>query len=341
VTNNSSLRKKGVWVTTLILIVVGSLFLSGCGAQIASKTYRVGILSGHPAFAAVADGFIAQMDELGYVEGKNIVYDLQETGSDAERMKEISQKFVADEVDLILTITHGAALAAKAATEGTDIPVVFAIAQTEDATLVENVRNPGGNITGVRYPGPDLAAKRLELLLEIAPQTKRVYATYRSEYPAALNALETGLRPAVSTTDVTLVEVPIASVDDLKADLQARASADDIGFDAILILPEPLSQSPDGWAEISAFAVEHKLPIGGSAAIQYERGAVFTYNIDNVEVGGLAGPLVDKVLNGVEAGSIPIVTPESYLRINHKQAQELGLIVPDGLLLMADEVIRE
>ena len=128
--NNNFQSKKGFWLAILILIVGGSLLLSACGAK-KPKEYRVGILVGVDAFTPVADGFKAKMAELGYVEGENIVYDFQSAQADAAKMKEISEKFVADEVDLILAITNGAALTAKAATEGTDIPVVFAVAQTE------------------------------------------------------------------------------------------------------------------------------------------------------------------------------------------------------------------
>ena len=337
--NNNFQSKKGFWLAILILIVGGSLLLSACGAK-KPKEYRVGILVGVDAFTPVADGFKAKMAELGYVEGENIVYDFQIAHADAAKMKEISEKFVADEVDLILAITNGAALTAKAAIEGTDIPVVFAVAQTEGGELVASVREPGGNITGVRYPGSDMAVKRFEFLFELAPQTKRIWLTYLANYGAALSALE-ALRPVASSASVTLVEVPITSVEDIAADLQARAESGDIGFDAILIMPEPISQSPPGWAAISAFAAEHKLPIAGSAAFEADQGAIFSYNVDNYETGELAAPLADKIFKGTPAGTIPVVTPEAYLRLNYKLAQELGLTVSKGLLSLATEIIRE
>jgi putative ABC transport system substrate-binding protein len=255
-------------------------------------------------------------------------------------MKEISEKFVADEVDLIFTITHGAALTAKAATQGMDIPVVFAVAMAEGGDLVESVREPGGNITGVRFPGADLTVKRFEFLLDMAPQTKRVWLTYLANYGAATSALE-ALRPVASSAGVTLIEVPITSVEDIAADLQARAESGDIDMDAILIMPEPVSQSPPGWAAISAFAAEHKLPVAGSAAFEADQGAIFSYISDNFETGELAAPLADKIFKGTPAGTIPVVTPESYLRLNYKLAQEIGLTVPEGLLSLATEVIRE
>ena len=218
-------------------------------------------------------------------------------------------------------------------------PVVFAFAQTEGGKLVASVSEPGENITGVRYPGSDLTIKRFEYLLEIAPHTKQVWLTYKENYSPAINALEV-LRPVASSADVILIEVPITSVENLAADLQARAESEDVGFDAILIMPEPLSQSASGWAEISAFAAEHKLPIAGSAAFEAEQGAIFSYNVNNYETGELAAPSVDKIFKGIPAGTIPVITPEPYLRLNYGTVQELGLTVPEGLLSMADEIIQ-
>ncbi len=319
-------------------VVVVTLLLSGCGAP-TPKVYRIGILSGVDAFAAMADGFKAKMTELGYVEGKNVVYDMQKVNADPAAEKQALSKFVADKVDLIFAFPTESAVAAKAATQGTTIPLVFAFANLEGVDLVKSVREPGGNITGVRYPGPDLAVKRFEMLMQFAPQVKRLWITFDANYPATKSALEV-LRPATSAAGVTLVEVPVASVADIQADLEARAKSGDIGMDAILIMPEVISQSPDGWAVISKFAAEHKVPIAGSAGFEADQGAIFSYIPDNVETGKLAASLADKVLKGTPIGTIPVVTPESYLRINYKTAQQLGLTVPEGLLKQASEVIR-
>jgi putative ABC transport system substrate-binding protein len=336
--NGSVQRKRIMALIALILIVAGSLFLSGCGTE-QPRVYQVGILSGIPPFAPIADGFKAEMTELGYVEGENIVYDVQETNADPDEQRRVLEQFVADEVDLIFAFATEAAIDAKAATEGTDIPVVFAMANLEGIDLVENMRQPGGNITGVRYPGPDLAIKRFEFLMEIAPQTERLYVAYRGAYPANHSALEV-LRPVAEAAGVTLVEVPLTSAADLEADLQARAAADDIGIDAILIMPDDITQSPPGWPMLSEFAAEHKIPIGGSASFEADTGAVFSYINENVETGRLAAPLADKIFNGTPAGDIPVVTPESELRLNYKLAQELGLTVPESLVSLAVEVIR-
>jgi putative ABC transport system substrate-binding protein len=337
-TRNRNIQgNKGIWLA-LAMLMMGCLFLSGCGAQ-TSKVYRVGILNGFAPFGGIEDGFKAKMTELGYIEGQNIIYDVRDVDIDAGEEQLALEQFVADEVDLIFVFPTGSAIAAKTATQGTDIPLVFAMAGVEGNNLIESVRQPGGNITGVRAPGPEVAVKRFEFLLEILPQAKRVYAPYNENYPANRPTLEV-LRPVASSLGVTLVEAPVTSVEGIQADLEARAASDDIGLDAILILNDDLSQSPNGWPLISQFAKEHNLPIGGGAAFEVEAGAVFSYVPDYIESGKLAAVSADKILKGTPAGTIPVATPVQSLRFNYKQAQELGLTVPRSLLSLATEIIR-
>lgn len=330
--------RPGRWLVLLMGSLLITLLVSGCQAE-PPKVYRVGILNGFPPFAEIADGFKAKMSELGYVEGQNVVYDVQTPNFDPAEEERILKQFVTDDVDLIFTFATEAAIATKVATQGTEIPVVFAFGVLEGNDLIESVRQPGGNITGVRFPGPELSVKRLELLHQIAPQAKRVAVIYNANYPANPSQLE-ALRPAAASWGLSLVEVPVKSVADIEADLQARSASDDIGLDAILIITDDLSQSPDGWPLISKFAAEHKIPIAGSAAFEADSGAVFSYIPDSVATGQLAASLADKIFKGTPAGDIPVVTPESRLRINYKLAQELGLTVPEGLLSQAAEIIR-
>ena len=150
------------WV--LLFLAAAILFLSACNAGNSPKVYRVGVLSGLDYFAGSVDGFKNKMTELGYVEGENIIYDVQSTNIDFEAYQRILQQFVADKVDLIYVFPTEASIEAKAATEGTDIPVIFNFAFIDGTDIVESVREPGGNITGVRFPAGDIAAKRLEIL---------------------------------------------------------------------------------------------------------------------------------------------------------------------------------
>jgi putative ABC transport system substrate-binding protein len=315
------------------LLVVVCMFLSSCSEK-KTKVYRVGILSGLDFLAGTFDGFKAKMTELGYVEGDNIIYDIHRTNFEPEREKQILKQFVEDKVDLIFTFPTEVSMAAKAATQGTEIPVLFANAFIEGFDLVKSVRNPGDHITGVQYPSRDIAIKSLEILLEVAPQAKRILLPYMEGYPTVPHQLEV-LRPATASLGITLVELPVTSAADIEADLQARAQSADLGIDAIMHIAEPVATLPDVTAVISKFVAEHKMAYHGTGG-----KCVFILTVDPVQVGKQAAPLADKILKGTPAGTIPVVSADPVLTINYKAAQELGINVSEGLLAKADKIIH-
>jgi putative ABC transport system substrate-binding protein len=326
-------------ISSAILLIVVCALLSGCSKIQEEKTYHVGILSGFDTLASIADSFKAEMTELGYIEGKNIAYAMQKTNFEPDKEQQILRKFVDDKVDLIFTFPTEVSLAAKAATQGTGIPVVFSYSTIESNDLVDSVRQPGGNITGVREPGPDIFVKRLEILHEMAPQAKRVYITYNPNVPFIPSALD-ALRNASFLMNITLVENSVTTVEEIEADLQARNKSADIGIDAILIMGEPTSVSPPALEAMIKFATEHKIPIGGIGVYTIGESIIFSYEIEIDDMGRMAADQADKVLRGILAGTIPVITPEAKLLINYKLAQKLGLDVSEGLLNMADEIIQ-
>jgi putative ABC transport system substrate-binding protein len=321
-----------------ILLVSVCVFLNSCGAK-KPKVYRVGILCGLDYIGAIPDMFKPEMAELGYIEGENIVYNIQRTNFEPVREKQILKRFVEDKVDLIFTFPTEVSMAAKAATQGTNIPVIFAIANIEGTGLVESVRQPGGNITGVRYPGPDLAIKRFETMLELAPNAKRMWVPYQRGYPIISSQMEV-LHPAAEAVGVTLIEFPADNAAEVQVELDARNKLDDIGFDAILFIPEPLSCTDDAFEVIAKFAYEHKMPIGGITMQVGDYGSIFGIDVDDPKTVRQAAILADKILRGTQAGTIPVVSAESFFEINYKVAQELGLNVSEGLLGRADKIIR-
>lgn len=315
-----------------------SVILNGCVEQ-KPKVSRLGILCGLNVFTTTVDGFKARMTELGYIEGENITYDFHKTNFDSAEEERILRKFIADKVDLMLVLPSEVSLAAKAVTQGSNIPVVFCQTNIEGNDLIKSVREPGGNITGVRYPGPDLALKRFEILHELVPLAKRMWVPYTKHSPIVPDQL-TALRPVAAKAGVTLVESPADSAADLIADLDNRAKAADIGIDAVLFISEPLARTPAVFTHIGKFAKAHRIPIGGVLYSVGGYSTVFGVATDNIAVGSLAAQQVHKVLRGIPAGTIPVVSAESYFQFNCKVAQELGLNVPEGLLKQADELIR-
>lgn len=320
-----------------VAMMIG-LFLHGCSEN-KPKVYRVGILCGLHVFTTTVDGFKTKMTELGYVEGKNITYDVHFTNFDAVAEERILQKFVVDRVDMMLVMPSEVSVAAKAITKGTDIPVVFCQTNIEGTNLIKSVPEPGGNMTGVRYPGPDLALKRFEILHTLVPQAKRMWVPYSINVLIVSDQLKV-LRPAAAKAGVTLVEAPADSAEVLLADLETRAKADDIGIDAVLFISEPLARTPAVFPKIGKFAFEHRIPIGGVLYSLEGYSTVFGVATDNIAVGKLAAQQAHKVLRGIPAGTIPVVSAESYFQLNYKVAQELGLNVPEGLMKQADEIIR-
>jgi putative tryptophan/tyrosine transport system substrate-binding protein len=325
-------------ILPLILLVAICTLLSSCGKK-TQKVYRVGILTSFAPMLTIAEGFKAGMTELGYVEGKNIIYDVQVKDADPEGEEQTVKKFINNKVDLIFTFPTGASVTAYRITQGTGTPVVFAMCGVEGNIPVESVRHPGGNITGVRFPGPDNVIKHLELMIELKPQAKRVWVTYDPCYPNTPIMLD-ALRLAASSKGITIAEASHTNAEEVQADLQAQAASGDIDIDAILLLPEALSQSPSASEVIIKFANKYHIPVGGGVPYTLDLGAVFSFLPDEFEMGKMAAPLADKILRGIPAGTIPLVTPENHLWLNYKAAQELGLTVPRGLLSRADEIIR-
>ncbi|MBN2393477.1 MAG: ABC transporter substrate-binding protein [Anaerolineae bacterium] len=323
------------------LIVVVGLLASGCKAAQPQKVYRIGVLVGLEFLFDGTAGFKEGMAELGYVEGQNVIYDVQETGFDMEVYQRILKQFVADKVDVIFVGPTEATLEAQAAVQGTDIPVVFTYVSLEGVDVVDSIRAPGRNTSGVQYPSADVAVKRFEVLLAMAPQARNILVPYIQDYPNVPPQVAAMRQAAAQTAEgITLIDLPVTSPDELAAALDAYVRQDEIGIDAILFISDPLSVTPAFFAIAAEFAYEHNIPIGGApmAAGGYE--SMFGVVPTPFESAKLAAPIVDKVLKGTPAGTIPIVSPEYFIQINYKAATSIGLTVPDSLLVQANEIIR-
>jgi putative ABC transport system substrate-binding protein len=333
-TENISLQK----LLILIFLVVSCVLLGGCDAKKQQKVYRVGVLSGLNYVADITDGFKEKMTELGYIEGKDIVYDIQKTDVDVNEYKSVLKKFVADKVDLIFVFPTEASIEAKTATQGTNIPVVFTNAFTEDTGLVNSVREPGGNITGVRWAGPDLAIQAFEIMRELAPNAKRMWIPYLKNYPIVKSQLE-ALRPAFAAAGLIMTEIPADNAPELETLIKEQAKLTGPP-DAILSLAEPLCVTPDTFIVLAKFADEQKIPLGGALMSVGGYESVFGLKPQNVPQGKQAAFLVDKIFRGASAGTIPVISAENYFQLNYKAAQKLGLNVPEGLLSRADKIIH-
>jgi putative tryptophan/tyrosine transport system substrate-binding protein len=325
-----------------VLVAAAALAaLAACpgGCAKAAKNYRIGVLVGTASMSGLYDGFKRKMAELGYAEGKNVAYDAESSNADRAEERRIAEKFIADKVDLVFVFPGQPVMAVKTAAKGTKIPIVFANAIVGGTDLVDSVRSPGGNITGVRVPSPELSLKSLESLLELKPTTRRVMILYDPGYPTDGPILES-LRAAAAASGVALREVPVADPSKIAAVLAGLEKDGDADMDAVIFLPDTITRSTEASKEVLAFADRHRVPLIGGTPAMAEGGITLTAAADPVEPGELAAVLADKILEGAPAGSIPVVTTKTYLVVNYKKARELGLSPPEGLLKQAGKIIR-
>ncbi|MBN2401208.1 MAG: ABC transporter substrate-binding protein [Spirochaetes bacterium] len=332
--HNISLIRRGL--PGLILAVAFVLCFLLCSRP--EKVYRVGIISGFDSFLEITDGFKTKLTGLGYVEGRNIIYDVQKVEADPAGMENAAKKFVADNVDLILAFPTEAAVIAKNAAAGTGIPVVFANANIEGTGLVESVRHPGGNVTGVHTMLAEQTVKRIEILHELAPGVKKIYIPHDANYPGVAEIMDL-LRRTARSLNVTLVEIHVVALKELQADLYKRESSGNTDIDAIMIMPR-LPVSAEGFSVLNNFALKHNLPLAGTLPFMTDQGALFNFALNHFSVGAMAAYLAEKIFSGTPAGTLPVVTAELDLRINYKRARKLKLTVSEGMLRMAKEVLR-
>jgi putative ABC transport system substrate-binding protein len=321
----------------LLVILLVALSISSCGEE--TKTYRVGVLAGISFLADIEAGFKEGMAELGYVEGENIIYDVQITEFDIPTYQTILQKFVDDDVDLIVSFPTEATIEAKTITAGTDIPVVFTFAFIEGMGIVDTIQEPGGNVTGVRYPGVDIALLRYEMLREIMPDATRIVVPYQVGYPIVPPQLE-ALHAAAEEDGVTILELPASSAAEVTAFLQDQVVSGDPGFDVILFLVEPLATVPEVFLAVADFGKEYQVPTMGIYSSTEGYASIFGVNVDIFGAGLSAAAQADKVLRGTDPATLPVLSSEPYIEIDYSAAQTMGLEIPETLLAKADEIYR-
>jgi putative ABC transport system substrate-binding protein len=333
-------RKTIITVATCIVLVIllAMSVLSTVGCSQKPKTYKIGVISGHPFFMPAFEGFKEKLTALGYKEGDRIIYDVADLNVDMDAYEQAAKKFVADKVDLIFSYPTEATQIAKKVTEGTNIPVVFTLAIVEDTDIINSLREPGGNITVVRFPSVELSSRRFDVLMQVKPSIKKLFVPVLEGYPSVPYQSKS-VAVLAKQAGVTIEEVGFTSPDELTSFLDKRKAQKNIGMDAILCYAEPISITPPFMSPVIAFAQAEKIPISG---VFLEGGPSVVIHVMLVpkETGELAATLADKIFNGTAAGTIPVLTPEIYLKIDYALAQKIGLTIPEKILKQATEIIR-
>ena len=311
-------------------------------AQQVEKVPRIGCLS--PGRSELPDptfnmlnAFLQGLQELGYTEGQNLAIDRQYADGNSDRLRELAAELVRRKPDIIVAFSTTAARPAKQATG--IIPIVaVAMADPVADELVASLARPGGNVTGTTFLGPELVAKRLQLLREIVPGLSRVAALWHpnaySEHTMAgvLNEIEIAAR----TLGLHLQLVPAVGPDDFVSAFAAMAREH---ADALIVMPSPMLFGE--YRRIVSSAANSRLPAMGAAREFVDLGGLMSYGANLPDLARQTATYVDKILKGAKPAELPVEQPNKFeLVINQKTARELGLTISREFLLIADDVVE-
>ena len=316
-----------------MLALVGALAPLASGAQQPTAMARIGVLGlANPvAYAAQLEAFRAGLREVGYVEGKNIAIEYRWADGHYERLKELAAELARLKVDVI--VTHGAgSMAAKSVT--TTTPVVTYLGDMVAAGLAASLAHPGGNITGTSFLGPELTAKRLELLKEAVPRLAQVAIVRNPAGVSSLRISET-MNATARQLKMTLHTHDVKDPAQLEAVFAAMVK-DRVG--AIVLLDDPMFIA--NYKAIGDLALRNRLPAIGFTGFA-EAGGFMTSGVNLVELWRRQAYFVDKILKGANPANIPIEQPTKFeFVINLKTAKALGIKIPQTLVQRADKVIE-
>jgi putative tryptophan/tyrosine transport system substrate-binding protein len=301
-------------------------------AQQRGKIVTIGILGIEPW--PPIDTFRQALDDLGYIEGKNVRFEYRYAKGANERFPALANELIALNVDVILTWSTDAALAAKQAT--TTIPIVMgAIGDPLGAGVVTNLAHPGANITGFSERAAELDAKRLQLLKEVVPGLSRVVMLFNPANRYMPLSLQSA-RKGAQALHISLVVYEVYDTTTLDA---AFVTSTKDRPDAFMVPADTFLVSQR--SRIAQFAIENKLPSVYSFRKHVEAGGLIAYTPNYNDLFRRAASYVDKILKGTKPGELPIEqSTKFHLVINLKTAGTLGVTLPPWLLVLADEMIN-
>jgi putative ABC transport system substrate-binding protein len=302
-------------------------------AQQQERARRIGYLSpGQPEpFDAL---FVEALRQLGWIEGKNVLFEMRYAENDADRLARMAAELVRLNVDVIVAGGTLGPLAAKRATA--TIPIVMRSAGDPlGSGLVASLARPGGNVTGMSLMVPDLGGKRLEILKDMLPALLRVAILWNAAnpYPAVVFR-ET--ESAARKLGVEVHSIEVRTPKDFDGALEAAVRQHP---GALIAVEDPLTMNYRN--QIAEFAAKNRLPAIYGLREYVEAGGLMSYGANFPDQVRRGAGYVDKILKGAIPGNLPVEQPTKFeLVINLKTVKALGLEVPPSILVRADELIE-
>jgi putative ABC transport system substrate-binding protein len=320
-----------------LLLASSALLLPGAGNAQQTRIYRVGVLrpTAPGGGETMSAGLLPPLRDLGYSEGSNLIIEHRYADGKLDRLNALARELVAAKVDVILAIGAAATRAAKAAT--TSIPIVFfGNFDPVRSLFVTRLAQPGGNITGVVIaPDGTLTAKKVELLAQAVPGTKRMAMLFPVDPNTSREQLPEARRAAAGLgIDLFTVEV---RDNDYRA---AFSKIEEIRAQAVFVASSTFFVRDR--KQIIELANRYKLPSMWEWPDQVDDGGLMAYGPTSLRaIYARIAAYIDRILKGAKAGDLPVEQPTKLdLVINLKTARALGLAIPQQVVLRADRLIE-
>ena len=302
-----------------------------------NKIPVVGVLW-HAGSAEEEDVYLSVLrkafNDLGYMEGKNIVLEHRYPAEQPDRFRTFAQELVESKPDAIIAVTSLGAAELKKLTK--TIPIVFILAADPVGFgFVESLARPGGNATGLSLMTNDLSGKRLGLLKEAVPNLSRVVLLVDRTDPYKERTIKAN-QASADAIGISLWSAEISAPDDIEPVFSkiAQDRADGVVWGTGSLL---FNQR----ARMGAAAIAHRLPTLVSVAEEVPSGLLMSYGQDFPDFFRRAAAYIDKILKGAKPADLPVEQPTKFkLVLNLKTAKALGLTFPQTLVVTADEVIE-
>jgi len=324
-----------------IKVIAGSAAVAwpfAARAQQSERMRRIGMLMAYaeddPETKARLVAFRQRLEKRGWSEGRNAHIEIRFAGNDSSKHEPLAKELVAAQPDVILA--HTTRVAAALQRESRVIPMVFVnVSDPIGSGFITNLARPGENLTGVLQYEASVVGKWLAMLKEIAPRLERV-AVVANPKTTPYDYFFRAAEAIAPTLAIKLVPSPVATAADIEHAIESVAGAPNGG----LLLP------PDGTTImhrdlVIALAARHKLPAVYAFDFFVAAGGLMSYATDQDEVFRLAASYIDRILRGDKPADLPVQAPTKFgTTVNVRTAKALGITIPPGLLVAADEVIE-
>lgn len=301
-------------------------------AQQPAKGPRIGVLANSES--AAWNAFRQGLRELGYFDGRNVTMEWRWAEGKADRYPALAIELVQLKVDLIVTSSTPATLAAKQATSS--IPILMLNSAYPDKIgLVESLARPGGNITGFSNVAPELAGKKQQLLKEMVPTVSRMALLLNPANPIEVMGLR-DMQAAAAVIGLEILPIDVRGPEDYPPGFAAVTAG---RANALHANVNPVNSR--NYQLVVDFALKNRLPSSFEERGFVVAGGLFSYGSSFTDTYQRSAIYVDKILKGAKPAEMPIQQPTKFeFVINQKTAKALGLTIPQTLLLHADEVIE-